>query len=169
MIRPGKREGLFDIPRLKAAWVLSGLALCSAASGVVSNSSGNPYHDIPERNVFGLRPAQPAHVELPSTPLPKILLTGITTILGDKRALFKVQFPAWLSHPAKEQSCILAEGQRDGSIEVLEINEKTASVKVNNSGTVMEITFEKPSPKPPPVNPRPRLYWPRLPVQAIVR
>ena len=97
------------------------------------------------------------------------MLTGITTILGNKRALLKVQFPPKPPQPAKEQSYILTEGQRDGSIEVLEINEKTASVKVDNSGTVMEITFEKPSPTPPASTPRPQPYWPRLPMQAGVR
>ena len=51
---------------------------------------------------------------------------------------------------------MLTEGQRDGLIEVLQINEKTAKVKVDNAGTVMEITFEKPSPAPPPAAPRPR-------------
>jgi len=64
---------------------------------------------------------------------------------------------------------MLTEGQRDGSIEVLQINERTAKVTVDNSGTVMEITFEKPSPAPPPAAPRPRQYWPRLSMQRVVR
>jgi len=151
------------------AWVLSSLVLCSAASAAGPAFSGNPYRHIPERNVFGLRPPQPAHPEPPSAPLPKIMLTGITTIFGDKRALLKVQFPAQPPRPAKEQSCMLTEGQRDGSIEVLQINERTAKVTVDNSGTVMEITFEKPSPAPPPAAPRPRQYWPRLSMQRVVR
>jgi hypothetical protein len=109
------------------------------------------------------------HVEHPSTPLPKILLKGITTIFGDKRALLKVQFPAKPPQPAKEQSYILTEGQRDGAIEILEINEKTARVKVDNCGTVMEITFEKPPPTPPPAAPRPNPYWPRSAITAARR
>jgi hypothetical protein len=66
---------------------------------------------------------------------------------------------------------MLTEGQRDGPIEVLEINVKTAHVKVDNSGTVMDITFEKASSTPPPAAPatapRQRPFWPRLPMQAV--
>ena len=68
----------------------------------------------------------------------------------------KTQPPAGKpSDPAKEQSLILSEGQRDGNIEVLAIDDRAGSVKVNNSGTIMTLTFEKdgaklPSTPPPP-------------------
>ncbi len=109
------------------------------------------YQAIPERNVFGLRPppAQAAPTNPPAA-LPKITLTGITTILGNKRALMKV-LPAGLK-PAeanKEQSLILTEGQREGEVEVLQIDERVGSVRVNNSGTVMTLTFEKDGAKLP--------------------
>ena len=156
-------------PRMTAAWVLCGLVLCAVASGAGASSFANPYHQISERNVFGLKPRQPAHLEPPPVPLPKIMLTGITTILGNKRALLKVQFPPTPPQPAKEQSLILAEGQRDGSIAVLEINEQTASVKMDNSGTVMDITFEKSNPTPAASTPRPQPDRPRLPLQPGAR
>jgi hypothetical protein len=38
---------------------------------------------------------------------------------------------------------MLAEGQSEGDIEVLEIDEKSGRVKVSNSGTIMTLTFEK--------------------------
>jgi hypothetical protein len=97
------------------------------------------------------------------------MLTGITSILGNKRALLEVEFPAKPPQPVKEQSYILTEGQRVGSIEVLEINEKTSRVKVDNSGAVTEITFEKTSPKPPASTPRPQPNWRRPPTPAFVR
>jgi len=62
-----------------------------------------------------------------------------------KRALFKVQMPPKPGEPPRgEQSFILAEGQRDGEIEVLEINATAGSefVKVNNFGTIMNLNFE---------------------------
>jgi hypothetical protein len=165
-----KNGALIAFGRMTVAWVLSGFLQCSLVAGAGPTSSDNPYHQIAERNVFGLRPPQPPRVEPPPAPLPKIVLTGITTILGNKRALLKIQFPAQPSKPAKAESCVLAEGQRDGAIEVLEVNEKTAQVKVDNSGTVSVITFEKPPPTPPPVAPpQPRPYWPRLPAQAGLR
>jgi len=167
-----KNEALIAFRRITVAWVLNGLLPGTLVAGFSPTSSGNPYHQIVERNLFGLRPPQPPRVEPPPAPLPKVMLTGITTILGNKRALLKIQFPAQPSKKAKEESCILAQGQRDGVIEVLEINEKTAQVKLDNSGTLSVITFEKPVPTPPalaPPPPPPRTYWPRLPAQAGLR
>ena len=163
-------EALTAFSRITVAWVLSAFLQCCLTAGASPTSSGNPYHQIVERNVFGLRPPPPARLEPPPAPSPKVRLTGITTILGNKLALLKIQFPAQPSKPVKEESCVLAEGQRDGLIEVLEINEKTAQVKVDNSGTVSVITFEKPSPTPTGIaSPPPRPYWPRLQAQAGLR
>ena len=63
--------------------------------------------------------------------------------------------------PAKELSCILTVGQREGPIEVLEIDERAGSVTVNNSGTVQVLTLQQDSPRPqtlalsPPPTPLP--------------
>jgi hypothetical protein len=65
-----------------------------------------------------------------------------------------VQMPARPPEPAKEQSFILTEGQREGQIEVLEIDEKLGSIKFNNFGTVVTLTLEKDGaklPNTPPV------------------
>ncbi len=51
--------------------------------------------------------------------------------------------------PKSEQSYILTEGQREGDIEVIEIDEKAGSVKVNNAGTIQTLTFEKDGAKLP--------------------
>lgn len=124
--------------------VMSGICLFPFAANARATASQNRYSAIPERNIFGLTPTPPPHVpEQPGPPLPKVRLTGITTILGNKRALLKVQFPAWLREPARDKSYILAEGQGDGPIKVLEVDEKLGRVKMDNSGTVMEVTFEK--------------------------
>ena len=117
----------------------------------VPEASPDHYHAITERNVFGLRaPAPPPTLTNPPAALPKITLTGITTILGNKRALMKV-IPAGEKpgQTNKEQSVILTEGQREGEVEVLQIDERLGSVKVNNSGTVMTLTFEKDGAKLP--------------------
>src|SRR5258708_11592093 len=45
--------------------------------------------------------------------------------------------------PISEKSLMLKEGQRDGDIEVLTINEISGTVQVNNTGTIMSLTFEK--------------------------
>jgi len=120
-------------------------------------TADNEYRGIVDRNVFGLKsPPPPPDPEANKPAPPKIVPTGITTILGNKRALFKVQMPAHPPEPAKEQSFIMTEGQREGQIEVLEIDEKAGAIKFNDYGTIVTLTLEKDAPKPvggPPVVP----------------
>jgi hypothetical protein len=115
-----------------------------AADNTADNASGNPYKVIVERNVFDLRPPPPpVSQQATNTPPPNIKLTGITTILGKKQALFMVQEPAPPGKPAnKEESYILTEGQRQGVIEVIEINEKDFKVRIKNDGNISLLTFE---------------------------
>lgn len=127
--------------------VAGSLAFCTAAAAVTEDApaAGNPYLAIVERNVFGLKPPPPPpDPEANKPPPPKILLQGITTFGGVKRVLFKMAEPPKAGQPGKgEQSYVLAEGQRDGEVEVLEINPVAGTVKVNNYGTVTELDFEK--------------------------
>ena len=127
---------------------------------LTSDSSANRYQAIADRNAFGLKPPPAIETPPPTPPqLPKLILTGITTILGDKRALLKaLPLGTRPGQAAKEESLILAEGQREGNVEVLNIDENAGSVRVNNSGTLMTLTFEKdgaklPSPPASPTNP----------------
>jgi hypothetical protein len=141
---------------LKILFCLSvSLVLDRSAEAITSDAPIGQYQTIPERNVFGLRPPQQQEVaQSREAPLPKITLTGITTILENKRALMKVAAPGVKPGEVnKELSLILTEGQREGEIEVLQIDEKAGSVKVNNSGTIMLLTFEKDGAKLPPTAP----------------
>jgi hypothetical protein len=142
------------------------LVLCTTATARVAAAAGNPYQGIVERNVFGLKaPPPPPDPEANKAPLPKITLTGIVTLGGAKRALLKVPpGPPKPGEPAKtEQGFILSVGERQGEIEVLEIDEKAGSVKVNYAGTVTNLTFDKdgvktasaPGAVPPPGMPPP--------------
>jgi len=76
-----------------------------------------------------------------------------------------VQVAAKALQPVKEQSYILAEGQRESQIQVLKINEKTAEVTLDSYGTITNITFEKvaPSQSSSPGRRRlldnPQFYW----------
>jgi len=130
---------------------LAALMLCAGGKAAAPDASANPYQGIVDRNVFALKPPPaPVRPEDNKPPPPSIKLTGITTILGNKRVLMNVQMPAKPPEPAKSQSFILTEGQRDGEIEVLEIDENTGTVKVNNFGTEMTLTMDKDSVKLPP-------------------
>jgi hypothetical protein len=134
-------------------WLLVCLILIFCVSEPVA--AGNPYSGICQRNAFHLRPAVLAAVSKLQAPLPRFHLTGITTILRGKRALLKVELPG--KPAAKAESYILAEGQKDGPLEVLQIDERAASVKIAFSGTVTNLTFDKMAP-PPPVQKAPTVF-----------
>jgi hypothetical protein len=73
------------------------------------------------------------------TPPPEITLNGLTTIFGDRRALFKVQ-----SDCGAKQSCFLAEGQRAAGIELLTVDIRAGKIKVNNHGVVQTVALRDP-------------------------
>jgi hypothetical protein len=137
---------------------LAALTLCVATNAATSDSSVSPYQGVVERNVFGLKPPPPPpDPEATKPPPPKIFLQGITTFGGIKRALLKAQMPAKPGEPPKpdQSSFILAEGQRDGDIEVLEIDAKEGTVKVNDFGTITTLDFEHNGIKTPTAAPGP--------------
>jgi hypothetical protein len=142
--------------------------LCGAGLGL-RVWAGNPYHAIYDRNAFHLRPPAAAQSAPPHEPLPLVKLTGITTILPGKRALLLVDFPVRPREKPKEESYILAEGQRAGPIEVLSIDEKTAHVTVDESGTVTNLTFEKLTPATGPVPTRAVYRWGGQPYRGVYR
>src|SRR5690349_14553010 len=124
--------------------------LCLAALGVApaavaggTNVSDSPYKAIFVRNLFGLRPAEVRTAPPPAAPSSTIVLTGITTILGGRRAFLEITPPPKPLQPAKQISCILAEGEREGAVEVVQIDPKNGSVKVSDNGTLTTLTFEK--------------------------
>jgi hypothetical protein len=77
---------------------------------------------------------------------PKLKLVGLTSISGKNRALLKAEWPASSSGPAREQQLILSEHERNGQVEVLEIDVKSASARVSTSGVVTLLTLQDPHP-----------------------
>ena len=142
------------------AWLWSSLAFVVSAGLLVAAPPGNPYLVISERNVFALRPPPPRHPEPLPAPLPKVVPDGISTIVGMKQALLKVYFPARPPEPAREESCVLAVGQREGPIEVLAIDEVTRSIEIENSGTTVVLSLDRDAPQQPSPH-MPPSPWPR--------
>ena len=122
---------------------LTGLLLTLLSGSAVHAATSNPYGGIVDRNVFSLKPAPlvDSTPVAPPTPPVKLTLNGITTILGNKRALLHAQIPAHPPESAKEENYMLTEGQRDGGIEVLSIDEHAGIVKVNNNGLTETLDF----------------------------
>ena len=145
---------------------VNAIALTANVVTLAKAAGGFPYQEIIDRNAFALNPAPPPAPD-PSTikpPPPKILATGIANLFGTRRALLKVLEPGQPPEPGKppapaqEQSYILAEGERQGAVEVLAIDERAATIKVDNYGTVMVLTLKTnlpTQPAPAPGTPAP--------------
>ena len=122
--------------------VVSILATASAGGIPIETPANRSYQTIVDRNPFNLKPPPPPAAatapEAPPPPKVEILLTGYSTITKPKRAYL-------MSKEAnkKDPYFSLAEGQAKDGIEVLEIDEKTKSVKIRNAGVENVLTFAK--------------------------
>jgi len=161
--------------------------MCQFASASESASSSR-YDLIPRRNVFKLKePPQPEPVAPTNPPLAKVNLVGISS-MNRKLAFLKLAGASKPGNASVEQSLMLGEGQRDGDIEVLEINERAGLVRIKQGAETLDLSFEKdglksnppanvvnqtmpaenpstgPGPTPPPQMPNPAASPPPLPV-----
>ncbi len=90
----------------------------------------------------GNRSAETQNPRQATVAAPKLTLVGLTSFAGKKRALLNLEAPG--SSPAAEQpqQLTLGEHEKSGPLEVLEIDEKSASVRVSNSGLVTRLTLQ---------------------------
>lgn len=138
---------------------------------VAGTAAANPYEAIVGRNVFGLKPPtlNAAPPPVPAAAATTFKLLGISTILDRRQVMLKVKTAARPPELAREQSYLLAEGQRDGDIEVLEIDAVAGTVKIKHNDTelpplTMKDDAERPAvgaALPGPGAPNPQV--PRLP------
>jgi len=127
---------------LPVNWCLGCQCVLAVVTCGAPMPGSGPYCVISERNVFGLKPPPPVVKQQTAVPLPKLRLTGITTIFGDKRILVEEECPPQPGALAKKKSLTLVQGQKNGQLEVLDVDVKNARAKVDNSGTIQVITFE---------------------------
>lgn len=120
------------------------LVLDANAHAATATPKANPYSKaIVGRNVFSLMPPSPARiVDPPPLPPPRITLQGVTTMLGRRQVLFKVQMPPKPGEPTRESFYVRSEGEREGEIEVLEIDERAGTVKFKNHGIVVILNLK---------------------------
>jgi hypothetical protein len=141
------KVGRIELMRERTKWLggAAGVVLvCAAAHASEPDRLAHPYELIALRNVFALVAGpKPLVVDPVRPPLPKVILTGIASVLGHKLALLKVQFSAKPGEPAREVNLLLTEGQRESGIEVVRIEEKPGRVELNNSGILTTLTFSE--------------------------
>jgi len=130
--------------RTTVVCVLSGTLLAPAAFAA-SNPQSNNYDRIAASNPFRLKPIPPPPpvippvVEVQKEPASKLILQGITDILGVKMALLEVQ-PAPPNN-TKISHLTLSEGERSGDIEIVSIDEVAGTVRVKNQGRPDTLDF----------------------------
>lgn len=128
--------------KCRAIAVLFCCLLASAVWGVSGDVQMASYQQINERNAFSLKPMPPPGPDpstLVATQQVNITFTGITSFQGVKKAYFRLPDgtkPGAFVYPT------IREGERDGALEVLSINEKAGSVTIKNAGAPMTLTFD---------------------------
>src|ERR1043166_7940259 len=119
------------------------VVLASASLQSWGDEKSNPYDVIVDRNPFALKPPPPpldpnATPVVPPAPPATVELTGITSILSSKRALFEI-----IPGPGKQMiKPILAEGERVESVEVVSIDVEKNEVTIKNGTIVTNLTFK---------------------------
>jgi hypothetical protein len=130
------------------ALLISAIARSQDSSAVDAADANKPYETIVARNMFGLLPIPPPDTNPPAPPVdppPKITLNGIMTIFGRDQALYKVATKPKPGQPAKEDSYVLGENERQDDIEVVKINRESNVVTFNNHGTQQEVQLAEAS------------------------
>lgn len=107
------------------------------AAGLAA-ATANPYEGIACRNAFNLSPAavetsKPGDVFKPA---PEYKLTGIAGFGSAKWALLSKADPG-----KAPVNLTLREGQREGSLELVHVDEVANRVRILNDGVLVELTF----------------------------
>jgi hypothetical protein len=151
--------------------LLSGVTTLSALSATSKSSFENRFETIFVRNAFALKAsiAQPVVTPpLPTLPLPKVLIIGLTDLGGLPKALLEITDPGKaVLRP------IVLDGDILGVIRILRIDVPAGTVKIcigDVESTLSLKRFESPSTVPVcilPVNPAARIRQPGLEQNSI--
>ena len=129
---------------------LAVLFLATTSRAEVAELADAPYASIVDRNAFGLRPVPVAPPVQDTNPPPvkvDLKLTGITKTSRGKKAWLMI--PAQPGKNPEPEYLSLLEGQTDGDVEVMEIDQEGRTVKVKNAGTIVMLNFKDHGASPP--------------------
>jgi hypothetical protein len=151
--------------------------LGAAVRADVAETPDQRYQVIIDRNAFGLKPApkiSPIQTNQPPAPV-NIKLSGITRDFAGLKAWMVIPPQTGPGKNSNPQYLSIPEHEKQGDIEVLEINEKESTVKILNAGTPVELNFKEnglPTPAAMPVpgipiNPHGIVPAPGTPPSAI--
>jgi len=139
-------------------WAVVCVALAATAVAATINAQGddaatpadaNPYGAIVMRNVFGLSDAPvvnptPTNVDLPP---PNVTLIGLSTLEKVPQAIVVVKPPQVPGHPPPaEETYIMNQGERRGSLELVRINMKMGTAKIKLDGAESTLSMRTNAP-----------------------
>lgn len=130
--------------RVGQARSLAAVILACGLASAWADAEPSRYTSIVDRNPFGLKPPPDPATLTPPTPPPTpaplatVELTGITSILGNTRALLEI-----IPGPGKQMiKPILSEGEKVESVEVVSIDIEKNQVVIKNGALVTNLTFK---------------------------
>jgi hypothetical protein len=125
-------------------WGAGTLLLAAAVHADITESKDSPYRVIIDRNPFGLQdpPPPPDPSSLTNQPPVKVdvKFTGVTSDSSSKRAWLMI--PPGPGRP-QPKYLSLSEGDSDGDLKVVEINETETTVKILNAGVPVTLNFRE--------------------------
>lgn len=153
-----------ETPRLCRVAVLAVGVFCGVSAGFALTEN-NPYAAIGGRNVFALKPpVAVTNIGTAAVTAPAGLeLQGFTTILGRPQVLIKMKVPPRPPEPAKDRSLVMDVGQREGDVEIVEMDTRAGIVKLKNQGNLVSLNLKDNSSK---LAPGPALPAPPVPQPA---
>ncbi len=123
--------------------LIAACALALPASAEMDTTFAR-YFAITNRNAFDLKTPVPPPPAPEPPPQTTIKMTGITTILSNKRLLVVVT-----EQGKQPEPLMLREGETRGAVEVLNIDEVAGTARVKNAGRELTLDFKNYGDKPP--------------------
>jgi hypothetical protein len=118
------------------------LILASSAKATVAKlPSNNPYQAIVLRNTFALTLSHPEMVKPPPPALPLVELLGIALFPPQEFAIVRVRWPGTESAPKRERTYVLEHHQKIEEIELLQIDELGATIRLNIADRSFRASF----------------------------
>lgn len=142
------------------ALALTGAILAATWARGEEPQKNTRYSNISQRNAFGLRPPpEPPPPPAPPPPSITVKITGIINLFSKKKAVLQI------TEAGKTESKIIAEGDREGQIQVVSVDVDVGVVKIMNGDREVTLNMEENGVKPtaPPPQAKPAIPLPGMP------
>ena len=138
----GENGDNMNLAKRTLLFAAGALLAVATVRGDVAGLKDNPYKVILDINPFRLKDPPPL-TKQPATNVVKldVRITGITSVGRTKRAWLVILSGAGRPQPKYLNN--LSEGDRDGDLQIVEINEEEGTVKILNAGITVTLNFRE--------------------------